>query len=324
MELNNIQQIKEQIPIADFLHRLGHRPEKSNEKRSLYFSMIRDDGKHPSFYIYHHSELWRDYGLGKWGSVIDLAMEIYHTDSFNDVIRHFNQLYNHGQPDRVPPPPKRSREPAPPSHEIVRILPLGNNPALTGYLKRRGVWEAALSSGLLAEIYYNHIRNDGTKKRYFAVGWQNLSGGWDTRSAVGKISLTPKDVLYRSGSTNRAVIFEGMMDYLSALTENPALTQDHLYIMNSTGHSWRVMDKLTDQADIQEIDLYLDNGNGGRHFTTEFMAEFAYARDMAYLYDGYDDYNEKIKAGLESGSGQSISTFAQQEATPDERRGMRR
>lgn len=42
----------------------------------LYYSPLRDDGKHPSFTVNPEKNLWFDFVIGEGGSVIDLVMQM--------------------------------------------------------------------------------------------------------------------------------------------------------------------------------------------------------------------------------------------------------
>lgn len=260
--------------------------------------MIRDGDSNPSFTVNRNKEIWYDHGLGKGGSIIDLAMRLFETDSIPEVIRRINELYNNALLPEIRKYSTSAVNTATPSNKIVRIQRLGNNQALLAYLTYRGVLREALSQDILKEIYYDHRNNDGSISRYFGIGWQNVSEGWDLRSNMGKICINKKDFLYSRGKTRQSIIFEGMFDFLSALKENPALKEDHLFVLNSLSMSGRVIHFLLSSSDIDRIALYLDHGKGGREFTEHFKKHFPTAEDRSWLYKGYDDYNEKIMASI--------------------------
>ncbi|MCT1526969.1 hypothetical protein [Sphingobacterium hotanense] len=262
--------------------------------------MIRNAERTPSFFVNPQKGIWYDHGGGQGGNIIDLAMLLFQTESIPDIIKKFNQMYGNG----ILPEIKKFKETTPtieePKHEIKHIRPLGGNLALLNYLESRGVRNEALASTFLKEVYYDYLGDDGSRKPYFGVGWQNASGGWDIRSAIGKVCLLKKDYFVKLGNNGRSSTFEGMLNYLSALTENTTLSSDTIIVLNSLSMSERAIDFLKSQKEISRHGIYLDHGTGGWEFTKMFLAALPGSRDRSDLYAGYGDYNDKIKAGLKS------------------------
>lgn len=293
-----IREIKENISLVDFLTKLGYEPtlKKSGQER-FFLSPIRDSDSDPSFSVNDSKGFWYDHGSGQGGNVIDLGKLVFKTNSIPKVVEEIQNLYN-GHPSFS----FSQRELAPkvytPKHEIVNVKDLGHNTAITDYIASRGVINAALSSKLLKEVYYDHIDDKGSKRRYFGVGWQNASEGYDVRSKYGKICIAKKDLLFKEGSTSKISIFEGMFNYLSALEKDPSLGNHNLIVLNSLSMVSRAITLIKASSSITEIDLYLDHGTGGRKMTSEFQQQLPNAVDRSYLYRGYDDYNDLLKAEL--------------------------
>ena len=65
-------------------------------------------------------------------------------------------------------------------------------------------------------------RNYGVRgKRYFAVGFPNMAGGYEVRSRYFKGCIPPKAVsLVKANDipADECLVFEGFMDFLSAVT----------------------------------------------------------------------------------------------------------
>jgi len=293
-----IKEIKDSISLVDFLTKLGYEPtsKKSGQER-FFLSPIRDSDSDPSFSVNDSKGFWYDHGSGQGGNVIDLGKLVFKTNSIPKVVEEIEKLYN-GHPSFS----FSQRELAPkvyiPKHEIVNVKDLGHNAAITDYIASRGVINAALSSKLLKEVYYDHIDDKGSKKRYFGVGWQNASEGYDVRSKYGKICIAKKDLLFKEGSNSKVSIFEGMFNYLSALEKDPSLINNNLIVLNSLSMVNRAITLVKASGSIKDIDLYFDNGSGGRKMTGEFQKQLPQAADRSYLYQGYDDYNDMLKAEL--------------------------
>jgi len=291
----NVNQIKK-IQLSDFLEKCGCQPARKSRGEQIYHAPYRKD-EIPSLTVNDGIGKWYDHGTAKGGNIIDLALLIWNTHNVKDVVARINEMYPEKERTRQV---TESQETVPTKqvHEIVRIQPLGNNLAISGYIQSRGVYEAAVLTNALKEVYYDHMAESGEKKRYFGVGWQNDSKGWEVRSKYGKTCIMRKDILALKGGTETANVFEGMMDYLSALTEKTVRREDTAVILNGLAMSERAMARLREIAP-RETRLFLDNGTGGDRFTKAIMEEIPGAVDMRKLYSGYGDYNEKICAEME-------------------------
>lgn len=294
-----INEIKQNISIVDLLQKIGIEPRKLRSGEHWYLSPIRSSDTDASFSVNDIKGKWYDHGEGIGGNVIDLGLRIFDLASNSEVsevaqvVRKINQLYGEGydyQHSQI-----RDIKPKKKPHKIVSLKGIGNNFAITSYVSSRGVLSAAKETGLLKEVYYDYFADDGLKKRYFGVGWENLSKGFDVRSKYGKICIDNKDLLYKEGETDKVLIFEGMFDALSALELDRSLIKDHLIVLNSLSMLNRAVDLVNEKSDqIKNTDLYLDHGTGGRQMTEKFKLVLPNAVDKSYLYSGFDDYNDKL------------------------------
>jgi hypothetical protein len=50
---------------------------------------------------------------------------------------------------------------------------------------------------------------------------------------------------------------------------------------------------------FSSIDIYFDRDQPGLTATKDFMKALPYASDRSAAYQGYNDYNDKVKAGME-------------------------
>ena len=105
----------------------------------------------------------------------------------------------------------RQAEPQATGYRQVRIDPL-TNPVLLGYLKERGILPE-IAREACKEV---HFQNKG--KWYFAVGFANRSGGYEIRNKYLKGSISPKEITHIKNGSDRCIVVEGFMDYLSYLT----------------------------------------------------------------------------------------------------------
>ena len=132
-------------------------------------------------------------------------------------------------------------------------------------------------------------------KRYFAVGFPNVAGGYEIRSRHFKGCVPPKDVsLIRTeaAGTDACCVYEGFMDFLSAVTLGIGERCDHL-VLNSVANVKKALRYLDGYG---RIGCFLDRDDAGRR-TLEALKERYGGRvaDRSALYDGCKDLNEHLQ-----------------------------
>ena len=124
-----------QLPIEDFLARLGYQPVKGRGNELWYHAPYRDD-RTPSFRVNVEKLLWYDFGLGKGGDIFTLAGELVGSEDFMEQVKFIAETAN--MPMTVPEvsiptfPPKPS-EPAFEGVEAVASLSADGLSGGTGY-----------------------------------------------------------------------------------------------------------------------------------------------------------------------------------------------
>jgi DNA primase len=288
MNTINAKEIKEQVCLVDLLARLGYHPVKPAGRELLYISMLRDSDTHPSFSVYQKLGVWYDHGLAKGGNIIDFGMA-YWKLSFQETLDKIVSVT--GLPVIIKTEPKRQHAHKIPHYQVQDIKELGNNSAITAYLKERGIWQAA--QGKLKEIYYYVEDEKKLRKHFFAAGSQNETGGWEVRNKYFKGCLGHKALTIIEGRKKQLAVFEGYFDYLSWLTEQQ---KDHTVIItNSVALLPQAIGK---SKDFTSVHLYFDNDETGREATMQFKLRVPQAIDESSTYQPHKDYNEKITAGL--------------------------
>lgn len=149
----------------------------------------------------------------------------------------------------------------------------------------RGIYDKAVRSKQVVEVYYDHINQSGERKRYFGVGWKNESGGYDIRSKYGKMCVDNKDIMSMKGNSGKVNVFEGMMNFLSALKEKTVSMKDTNIVMNTLSLSSKTIDKIKSDETIKTVNLFLDNGAGGDKFTKMFPQKLfpSYKTDASFI-----------------------------------------
>lgn len=147
-----------QIPIADFLRRLGHEPTRRSGNELWYSAPYRSE-RTPSFRVNVEKNVWYDFGLGIGGDIFNLAGEFIHSRDFLAQVRFISE--SAGVP-MVQPDASTFRKKTPePSFEDVEVLPLRYQ-ALKKYLVERGISPDTASFYCCQLNYYVHNLNSAT------------------------------------------------------------------------------------------------------------------------------------------------------------------
>jgi hypothetical protein len=286
--------VKEHISIVDLLANLGYPPPKPRGKERYYNSPLREDPT-PSFCVDERKGTWYDHGDDIGGNIIDLGKLLWKELSFPEVLEKIVNVTDSGYLINHPSPPIRQKQNAAnePHYHILNVQDIGLNHAITEYLQSRGIWQTA--QGRLKEVYY-YVENEQKKRNnFFAAGWQNANGSWEIRSTLDfKACLGHKDISFIPGSPDSLAVFEGFMDYLSWLSENP-FADESVLVLNSTS---LLQEGIAKAKGFNRISTYFDNDPTGHKASQAFKAALPQAIDRSAVYEGYNDYNDKIVAEL--------------------------
>jgi DNA primase len=283
------KEIKETVSIVDLLSRMGFEPVKIHGQEYKYFSPLRNETK-PSFYVNENLSVWYDQGLGKGGNVIDFGLA-YWKLSFPETLEKIAQVSGQGLPGASYNRQERKRSAVKiPNYKVEDIKELGTNTAITDYLQTRAIWQVA--QGRLKEVYYYVEDQKKQRKYFFAAGWQNEQGAWEVRNLHFQASLGHKAVSFIPGSNECLSLFEGYMDYLSWLTENPEAT-DSVIVLNSVN---LLPIGIKKAQEFSEVSVYFDRDTAGHTATLELIEAIPLAIDRSAIYDGHNDYNDYLRA----------------------------
>lgn len=296
----NANEIREQVSIVDLLARMGYAPAYKSGKELFYLSMLRDE-KTASLCVNEQLGIWYDHGGPnhsgiKGGNVIDLGLAYWYPLPFPDVLAKIKDtckieisgLSSEADLERRHRPRMSIKLP---HYKIEAIKPLGNNPAITGYLKYRGVWKES-ENHHLKEVYYYVEDERKKRKQFFAAGWQNENGGWEVRNKYFKGCLGRKGMNFVQGEDNQLALFEGYLDFLSWKHEQP-FAKPSILILNSLSFMQAAIDRA---RDFEEVDIYFDHDQAGRQSTNQLKTAVPQSNDRSDYYSGYNDYNEKHMA----------------------------
>ena len=291
-------QTAKQIRIADYLHSLGYSPVKQQGINLWYKSPLREETE-ASFKVNTERNQWYDFALGKGGNIIALAQELYCSDHVPYLLQRIEEQtpcirsmsFSFGK--------QSSSEP---SFQQLEIVPL-SSPALLSYLQERGI-NAELAKRECREA---HFTNNG--KRYFAIAFPNISGGYEIRNRYFKGCIAPKEISHirQSGKARETCyVFEEFMDYLSFLTlrlENcpnfSELDRQDYMVLNSVSNVSKALYPL---GNYERIHCFFDNDHAGLEALRQIRMEYGrerYIRDASQIYRGCKDLNEYLQKQVE-------------------------
>lgn len=283
------------ILLRDLLTALGREPHRETKGELWYLSPFRHETA-PSFKVSATGNAWYDFGLGKGGNIIDLAMHYFQVSSVAAALAELERTMG-GSASVAPPAPLPALRPTieiKDSLTIRKIQPLQNT-ALTDYLQTRGI-PAEVARPYVQEMYYSRA-----EKHFFALAFPNQSGGWELRNRYFKGSTGNKDISFihpdGPNGSSAVIVFEGFMDYLSYLawkkTVEPPIP---VIVLNSTAMAEKAITTIRDRG-IQNVHLALDHDASGREVTAQFQQQLSglHVTDHAALYSGHKDFNEFLQ-----------------------------
>ena len=272
----DVRQMRE-IPIADFLNAMGIYPTKQKGNALWYSAPYRTE-RTPSFKVDTAKNVWFDFGTGKGGDIFDLAGEFIGGEDFLLRAAFIARSGACPLPVMEHSPREKEREP---SCEDIWTRPLVNG-RLLGYLEERGI-DAHVAIPNCEEVRYR-VRG----KRYYAIGFRNMSGGLELRNRIFKGCIPPKDISLKRNGSEVCAVFEGFMDYLSAM--QLGTTASDWLVLNSVFNVEKAVKAL---HRYERIECYLDNDEAGRRTFQRLRADLGKkVFDRSSLYADHKDLNE--------------------------------
>lgn len=277
------------IPIQEYMSRKGMYPVKCNGASYWYHSPISGTyDKTPSLEVSRDGRKFHDWSSGKQGTIIELAMAIIGSTKVSSALHEIAETMGSDFSRITPLFSFHKQNESSSTYFDVDIRPL-NSPALLGYARSRKI-PAQIARNWLREVHY-HIGNRRTD--YFALGWQNNSGGYELRNKFVKQAIAPKDITVVGDLTDCLwLVFEGFFDFLSAEVlgwYQPS--QMNALVLNSTSELEKAMPLFENAT---RIACLLDNDNAGRAATKQILDAYSYAKDYSHVYSGSNDLNEHL------------------------------
>lgn len=267
------------VALDEILNLLGHHPTKENEKESWYINPFSGE-KTASFKLDKFRNKWYLFSEAVGGNNTDFIQK-YFNCSLTEVLQwaekqnfssfHQQTLFKNPEPN----------------YKIDKVSGL-QNLNLQKYLRERGLSPYVYK--YLKEVHFT-IGN----KNFYAIGFENLSEGFELRNSFYKGSVLKKDISVIGNNLSTKIphskniaVFEGFIDALSFIELHKSYS-GNILVMNSIALLKKTMDYLKNYS---EINLYLDNDKAGIKCTAEIIKSYPRAKDHSKEYRDFKDYNE--------------------------------
>ena len=280
--MRTIQDIK-LIPIRDYLAQRGISPKQENSRYGFYLSPLRDE-QNASFKVDYSQNVWYDFGVGCGGSIVDLVMEVEKCNFQQAVERLQNNKLSISNLVTLP-----TLHTLPSNMQVLGDHTLRHH-ALINYLDSRAI-DTTIAKKFCREVCYSV-----GERNYFAIGFRNDYGGWELRSERFKGCSTPKHITTIDNGSDKALAFEGFIDFLSYLTikRNDSPTCN-IAVLNSVANVQKAVPFL---ARHRSIYTFLDNDDAGRKALAEIerLCPQSKVINQSDFYRGHKDLNDYLRS----------------------------
>jgi 5S rRNA maturation endonuclease (ribonuclease M5) len=268
------------IPISDYLG-------VATDKIEVWIkSPFNPSEKTASFKIHTKNNVWFDHCLGVGGGIIDLVMMLNNCDFTNAL-----SILSRNTPLQKSTPIESQNSNATKSQMEVKKVQTLQNKALIQYIEKRAI-NTEVAIKYLCEVYYQN-----NSKNYFALGFKNDSENYELRNIYFKGCIGSKDITTIKGIGNKELsIFEGFLDFLSALTYFKINEfKSDVIILNSVANKSKINDLLYSN-EYSKIYLFLDNDNSGYRTKEEFYKANINCIDCSNIYKAHNDFNDFLRS----------------------------
>ena len=303
---------KKQLHSISIIEIMAHYGKRLDHTRSgLYFSPFREESN-PSFHLDEAKNTWYDYGTGEGGTLFDFVCkfagctkgEVY------DWLASFRNMVPESEYKSVIAPIiEKSHHPSKiiidsASHKFTKHK-------LVEYAESRAVSREVLERYCEEVIYHVDSVPD---RQFYAIGFKNNSGGYVLRSSLSKrcsssdiTTLSPDGQMTDTVASNKVLVFEGFMDFLSWITDVKQETPQYdCCILNSVTNISKALPWIMAHSHVA---AFMDNDPAGKETLQKIMDSVpdvastdVCVYDMSKLYQGYNDLNEKLSGESTSSS----------------------
>ena len=306
-------QEKKTLQSISIVEIMAHMGKNLYNKKGLYYSPFRDEST-PSFHIDVATNRWYDFGTSEGGGLFEFVCRIagITRGEVYDWLASFRSMIPESEYKAVIEKAKKVK----PSRIIVDSTSHDfTRRKLVEYAQSRAVTKEILERYCEEVLYHIDVY---PQRQYFAIGFKNNDGGYVLRSSLTKkctssamTTLDPEGNLTTKVAGDKVLVFEGFMDFLSWISSVKQETPQYdCCILNSVSNIEKALPWITAHKNIA---AFMDNDESGRNTLQKIIenvpdeAGKVCVYDMAKLYEGYNDLNEKLSDEL-SGKDKHSST----------------
>lgn len=278
----NIGQIKEKYTCLDYLGQ--ERVIRKTNDGYLCRCPWRQD-EHPSLSVTPNGKGWYDFVTGKHGNLIDMVMLTVGTTDLGTVCAQFGGLSSFTMSKNLAEVKEKKS-----GFAWLEVGELRSK-ALYAYLNSRKI-NTGIAKQFLKEAHYSFM--ESRDSYLYALAYGNDKGGWELRSSRFKGCTAPKGITVHLGNDNAPmVVFEGFFDMLSFATLCGVVRHNYI-CLNSIVNAPAAITTL--QGWGTKIYLCLDNDEGGKATTQQFLDALPSAIDISHRFAPHKDVNEFLVA----------------------------
>lgn len=271
--------------IIEYLKTAGLSPVRESGKWVFFYSPFRTEGT-ASLAVDKYKNRWRDFGeSGRSKDMISLVMKMENLD-FTGAC----EFISGSKKVSFKPydtPIKQHKE------DIIVEPSEWKTPSLVSYATDIRKINKSVLYRYCKQVWFsfpNGTLVNGKPKKHVGIGFQNDLGGWDIRNSFFKVASQPKTITTIKGSKDSTMVFEGFINYLSALTYYDKLKFDEeVIVMNGAGQ----IERLVEAVCGRHVLYYGDNDPTGNKVLNR-LREVCTVTDKRGLYEWYDDFNEML------------------------------
>ena len=295
---------KKQLHSISIIEIMVHYGKRLDHTRSgLYFSPFREESN-PSFHLDEAKNSWYDYGTGEGGSLFDFVCkfagctkgEVY------DWLASFRNMVPECEYRSIVAPILEK------SHNTGRIV----IDSASHSFSRHKLIEYAASRAVSKEVLERYCEevvyhvDTAPERQFYAIGFKNNSGGYVLRSSISKrcsssdiTTLGPDGQMTDNVTSNKVLVFEGFMDFLSWITDVKQETPQYdCCILNSVTNISKALPWIIAHSHVA---AFMDNDPAGKETLQKIMESVpdiastdVCVYDMSKLYQEYNDLNDKL------------------------------
>jgi DNA primase len=274
-------EIIKQYPIIDYLFSIGLQPAGQTGNQILYFSPLANENT-ASFFVEPKKNVFNDFSTGEKGDVIRL-IQLIEQIPFVEALKRLEGLKTTFAPSFSFSGNTSNTTES--KIEVIKVQTIQSK-GLIDYIVGRGI------NIDLARMYCKEVHFINQNKKYFAVGFQNQSGGYELRNGLGYKGKTDNGITLFERGTNKVNLFEGFFDFLSALQfYNKAFLHNTTIILNTNNNIKYFINYLTDKN--LTINAFLDNDKSGKSAVNQLIKHgFTLINQSEKIHPNSKDFND--------------------------------